>query len=1219
MVRMISRTLRLFSGALFVLLSAVPAHADDSEIFITKGKPGAASNLMLIIDSSGSMHKTAVKTARPYNSTLTYSNSSTSCQSGRLYYRSADLLNTTVPTTCSGLSYIVVSNTNCTDNNCNQCSAARDALAYGSASTADRAGYYQDNFIRWRGPSDKERTWSPTITDGSGKSSGRNLECLRDAGVHGVGVGAGGAEKYPMAGTNNAATNSTTGRWGAAATSWWAGTNNTGTELVLWSPNRINHARNPEFETQSRMDVVKTAAKNLLDSPEVAGMNVGLMRYSVNYYDSDNKGDATAQGGMVLAPVAPLTDASKTEMKKLIDEIKEAGRTPLSETLFEAYRYFSGGAVDYGLDSKICIDNSDTTDGNALCHKPSSGTNLVSSPSVGRLGANTTLYDSPADSACQYNYVVYLTDGLPTSDGDLDSAGASLGVRKKIEALAGFKTPLGLACDGGRAEAEGQCLVALSAYMNKTDLRGDVDGMQNTRTYYIGFGDDFAGTGTDARDAFKFLEDAAAAGDGEAFQANDLPELEGAFNSILANVVKTNTTFTAPTVAVNAFNRTQTLSDLFVAVFQPKLERHWPGNLKKYTIKNGVIKDDKGNDAVDPNTGFFKEGARSIWSGVDDGFTVTLGGAANLIPDPDSRNVYTYTANSVPSSPVSLTGDAYEFNETNVSTELLLGAGDPAAADLVAWAKGQDVRDLDPKNDDDEEARHVMGDPIHSQPAVVIYGGTAEAPDAVVYMPTNDGYLHAIDAATGKEKWAFIPKEILPHLKYLYANADTDTKQYLLDGEVRVLKFDVDGDGVVDSGDRVLLFFGQGRGGSNYYALDVTDQDEPKFVWSLGSSVLTGVGKAWSTPTVARVNISGASQNSQKLVLIMGGGYDGGEEFDRFSSSDATGNRIFIVDALKGTLLWSAGPGSDANLELERMTHAIPSKVTVMDLDSDGFADRMYVGDMAGQLWRFDITNSTAASPVTADNLVAGGVIASLGAKDESPATDANARRFFNQPDVAAVLSTGMAPYLNISIGSGHRGLPLSEATNDRFYAIRDYKPFVKMTAEDYADVIADDTLITDADLEDITEDTTPEIESGSLGWKLRLPAGEKVLGDSTTFDEKIFFVTYDPAAPVVSNACLANSNGTGTNRSYVVKMGDGSPVKRDGETEPDSDGDGVPDDPPTEARYDELKQGGIASGVTFLFPEANKLVCLSGVEVLSACTKFNSRIKTFWREPSAE
>ncbi len=67
-----------------------------------------------------------------------------------------------------------------------------------------------------------------------------------------------------------------------------------------------------------------------------------------------------------------------------------------------------------------------------------------------------------------------------------------------------------------------------------------------------------------------------------------------------------------------------------------------------------------------------------------------------------------------------------------------------------------------------------------------------------------------------------------------------------------------------------------GRGGNGYYALDVTDKAAPAFMWRIGAAELSGVGQTWSTPTIGRVNVSGATQNSQKLVLIIGGGYDTG-------------------------------------------------------------------------------------------------------------------------------------------------------------------------------------------------------------------------------------------------------------------------------------------------------------------------------------------------------
>jgi len=53
--------------------------------------------------------------------------------------------------------------------------------------------------------------------------------------------------------------------------------------------------------------------------------------------------------------------------------------------------------------------------------------------------------------------------------------------------------------------------------------------------------------------------------------------------------------------------------------------------------------------------------------------------------------------------------------------------------------------------------------------------------------------------------------------------------------------------------------------------------------------------------------------------------------------------------------------------------------LAVLDIDGDGYADRMYVGDMAGQL-----CVSTSIMANNANNLVAGGVIASLGTHDDS-------------------------------------------------------------------------------------------------------------------------------------------------------------------------------------------------------------------------------------------
>jgi len=155
-------------------------------------------------------------------------------------------------------------------------------------------------------------------------------------------------------------------------------------------------------------------------------------------------------------------------------------------------------------------------------------------------------------------------------------------------------------------------------------------------------------------------------------------------------VIKTNTTFSAPAVAVNAFNRTQTLNDLYVSVFSPKTTFHWPGNVKKYKVVNGVVVDSTGAAAVDANTGFFKDTAQSYWSSMADGADVTLGGAASKLPDAAVRTVYTFMgANPAAGSPAALT----PLTDTVVTaTDLQLGATDPMSPSSWIGPRGLTLR-----------------------------------------------------------------------------------------------------------------------------------------------------------------------------------------------------------------------------------------------------------------------------------------------------------------------------------------------------------------------------------------------------------------------------------------------------------------------------------------------------------------------------------------------
>ncbi len=133
----------------------------------------------------------------------------------------------------------------------------------------------------------------------------------------------------------------------------------------------------------------------------------------------------------------------------------------------------------------------------------------------------------------------------------------------------------------------GQCLAALADYMYNNDMRPDIAKVQNVTSYFIGFGADFSSGGAPTA-AFNYLQAAASAGGGQAYTATDLTELTSAFNDILANVIKTNTTFAAPAVTVNAFNRTQTLDNLYVSVFSPTYHLSLAGQRQEVQVlQNG--------------------------------------------------------------------------------------------------------------------------------------------------------------------------------------------------------------------------------------------------------------------------------------------------------------------------------------------------------------------------------------------------------------------------------------------------------------------------------------------------------------------------------------------------------------------------------------------------------------------------------------------------------
>jgi type IV pilus assembly protein PilY1 len=610
-----------------------------------------------------------------------------------------------------------------------------------------------------------------------------------------------------------------------------------------------------------------------------------------------------------------------------------------------------------------------------------------------------------------------------------------------------------------------------------------------------------------------------------------------------------------------------------------------------------------------------------------DGDFVDRGGASNELPVPANRDVFTDVD---PASPLTSSANALVTSNTMITAAMLgLGtAGDPTRDNLINWLRGADVTDA---NGDTftTDARLAMGDPMNGRPATVIYGGTvgSEDPnDGVVFAVTNEGYLHAVNAVNGSELWAFMPAQMLSRARDMYVNEPLIDREYGLDGNIRVVRHEVNENGVLEPalGETVRIYFGMRRGGSEYYGLDVTYRDAPTLLFKIGPNEtgakrLPNAGQSWSMPSLAQVNIQGATQNSRQQVLVFGGGYDTTQDGGAYAL-DSVGNQIFMVDAESGNLLWYAGPTSDTNADLRHpsMLHSIPADVRVFDLSGDGYADRMYAADMGGRVWRFDIHNGQDRA-----NLVTGGVFASLGNAHLGVNPNATTRRFYSAPDVA-FLAQGGRTWLNIALGSGYRGHPLNVETRDRFYSLRDHRPFARLSQAQYNAIAP----ITEADVNliDITTDIAPTIPPGASGWRLDLRrivspvawTGEKSLSEARTVQSMIQFTTYEPNLDVddpVTGACAPKR---GTNRLYTVSAYSGAPVlDRERPTDP-------PDS--TDDRDTELSQGGIAPEVVWLFPSPEDPVncvgaecrpppqCLVGLENCGVGVNLNP-VRTFWRQ----
>ncbi len=942
-----------------------------------------------------------------------------------------------------------------------------------------------------------------------------------------------------------------------------------------------------EYDTTSSEDLTRLAVmqKALRRVLEVApdNVNVGIMKYSGQTLDSHQDYDEDRRRHFISGVSFPISDINAlaepiiTDFKgvdnlsnpnvtitvreflaDIADKWEPAGGTPIVDSLYEAALYFRGEKMHYGKERNNTTATT-TLDGSSV--QIASGSHQ--STYVGGATISKTIdtdhrdniadanYISPIESSCQSNYIVLMSDGEPTYyragsgtpynkgpfarsiKGTGPSGSLSAGIPTCQNNPHTFIQPPDN-FSGVSGSDSGVCGPEITEYIATHDNSSEYDGDQTIKTYTIGFGSGLSASTVDYLKSLETIDDdpstESVVEDGY-FNADSPEALAKAFRDILAQVAEPSGTLASPGYSVNVKSGLEHEKDIYIPVFDRKNSSRWSGNLKKFSIEEvgdkRLIRGKNGLNAVD-ESGKFTADAWDWWSdspegGSPDGINIQRGGAAGKL-DPVDRLL----VSNITGSEDLTTGSDNKLIESNglIDNELLgiTGASLDDRKKLINFIRGWENGAYDNAATPKGIARKHMGDMLHSEPLIITYdegNAAGEGKTQYIFAGTNEGYLHAFDTATGEEIWAFMPRELLKIIEPQMRNEGTaEDHKYGIDGSLTY--WENKGDG------KKYLYFGLRRGGSSYYALDITNPLVPKFKWTAS---YPSMGQSWSTPYLGRIRdasggsctFGGGTIANCREVVVISGGYD--EEEDRDgqsasapkSSTDKPGADILILDAKTGALVWSLR--KDLPSEKDTIVDSIPGGVRILDTNRNNLLDRFYFADTGGHVWRLDFNDLEDDSTTKLTHL------ANLA---NVPGERQSARKFYNEPDVSVMKLNGRTIFV-VSIGSGFRAHPMDSTIKDKFYMLIDDKPysaidtseFTTITPAKLSKIIISASVSGSTIAKTVTQVGALDSKIGDIadnnyvkGWEVTLPDnGEKVLTTALAFDGVIVFTTLIPQA----------------------------------------------------------------------------------------------------------
>lgn len=384
---------------------------------------------------------------------------------------------------------------------------------------------------------------------------------------------------------------------------------------------------------------------------------------------------------------------------------------------------------------------------------------------------------------------------------------------------------------------------------------------------------------------------------------------------------------------------------LYQATFNPN---KWYGRLYafKQNATTGVVNNKPtSSDYVNPD---------QVWE------------ASNKLPLPSRRNIYTSTGKAN-------TGTPFLWSNLTSTQQSYLN-DDP---DVLAYLRGDGSKEVANGGSFRDRSRYTVGGVTGGPLGDIVNGSPVKGPDAgggydrlptsdparaayttfrsdnalqsmrsTIFAGANDGMVHAFNTDDGVERFAYVPNAVY-NVPRSTAGQLAEKKLLMLSDPAYSHRFTVDGppnvsDAYVNGSWRSLLVGSMGAGARAVYAIDVTDTDvntggfgADKIMGEFSDADSSDMGFVLGYPLVGRMR-------NGSWAVIFANGYD-----------SASGRAaLFIVDLSTGDILRQFTVGTAGNNGLSQPNVVLNSSREIITI---------YAGDLKGDLWKFDVSDTDAS------------------------------------------------------------------------------------------------------------------------------------------------------------------------------------------------------------------------------------------------------------------